>query len=101
MANIIVTWTTQDEPVPNAALINHFGIKLSPAAGGADLDDASEPLTARSHTFVNVAPGDYIVTVQSYNSDESQPSAVPLTAPVSVLPEVTAPVAVTVSANVG
>lgn len=100
MAKIIVVWTTQNEPVPGAENINHFGIKLNKATGET-VDDASEPLTATSHTFLDVAPGDYFVVAQSYNADESQPSAVPLTAPVSVSPEVTAPVVVSLSANVG
>lgn len=100
MAKIIVTWITQDEPVANAADINHFGIKLTDPAG-AVIDDASEPLAARSHTFIDVPPGDYFVTAQSFNQDESAPSAPPLVQPVTVPAEATAPVVVSLTANVG
>jgi hypothetical protein len=100
MAKIIVSWIAQDEPVAGAEAINHFGIKLTDAAG-AVIDDASEPLTSRSHTFLDVPPGDYFVTAQSFNADESASSAAPLTQPVSVVAEATAPVVVSLTANVG
>lgn len=100
MAKVIVVWTAQNEPVPGAENINHFGIKLNKVTGET-VDDASEPLTATSHTFLDVAAGDYFVVAQSYNADESQPSALPLQVPVSISPEVTAPVIVTLNANVG
>ena len=100
MAKIIVTWTVRNEPVPGADKINHFGIKLT-GLDGAVIDDASEPLTATSHTFLDVAPGDYFVVAQSHNADESSPSALPLTQPVSVVAEVTAPVIVNLTANAG
>src|SRR6266436_3003071 len=92
--NITVIWETQDEVVPGAEAINHFGIKLQDTLG-AVVDDASEPLDVRSHTFLNVAPGDYFVVAQSYNADESASSAPPLQAPVTVPVEATAPVVVT------
>jgi hypothetical protein len=97
--SIKVVWETQDEVVPGAENINHFGIKLTDTAG-AVIDDASEPLDARSHMFVNVAPGDYFVIAQSYNADESVPSSAPMTAPVSVVAEATAPVIVSLTPSV-
>jgi hypothetical protein len=96
--SIKVVWETQDSVVPGAENINHFGIKLQDTAG-AVIDDASEPLDARSHMFVNVAPGDYFVVAQSYNADESVPSSAPMTAPVTVFAEgeVSAPVIVSLT----
>jgi len=100
MANVVVSWETQDEVVPDAAKINHFGIKLQ-GTDGTVVDDVSEPLDVRSHTFLNVAPGDYFVVAQSYNADESVSSAPPLQAPVTVPAEATAPVIVTLTPTVG
>jgi hypothetical protein len=95
---ILVTWETQDEVVPDAETIDHFGIKLKDTAGEI-IQDVSAALDKRSHMFIGVEPGDYMVEAQSYNSDESVSSAAPMTAPVTVESEAAAPVVVNLTAT--
>lgn len=97
-SDVVAQWETQDEVVPGAELINHFGIKLKDTAGTI-IDDASEPLDRHVHVFPMVAPGDYFVECAAYNADETISSGPPLSAPVSVPVEPTAPVVVSLQAG--
>ena len=84
--------------LPISETINHYGIKLKDTAGTI-IQDASEALDRRVHVFPAVEPGDYFVECAAYNADETMSSGPPLTAPVVVPVEPTAPVVVTLSAS--
>ncbi len=95
---ILVTWETQDEVVPGAETIDHFGIKLKDTAGTV-VQDVSAALDKRSHMFLGVEAGDYTVEAQSYNADESVASGAPVVVPVTVEAEAQAPVVVSLTAT--
>lgn len=95
MADVKVTWATQDQAITNASSAHHFLV-------GVGTVEQSLPLTAREAIFANVAPGNYSVRVQL--SDANDVALAPmLTGSVSVPlppPPATAPVPITVTAIV-
>lgn len=90
--DVVVTWTTQDQVVPNADKADHFVI-------GIGTTEASEPLTARSHTFSAVEPGAWQGWVSCVDAAGNE-LATPLLFSVTVPNDATAPIPVTVEASI-
>lgn len=98
MATVIVSWTTQNEPIATASIPDHFAVTLG-------VLEASEPLQgSNSHSFLNVEPGTYQGAVQCVdangapmNDDKNNPYP-PATFQVVVPAVPTAPIVVNASA---
>jgi hypothetical protein len=98
MATVIVTWATQNENIAAASVPAHFSVTLGTV-------EAAEPLTATSHSFLNVDPGTYQGAVQcvdaagaAMNDPAGKPYAPALfTVVVPVVP--TAPIVVNVTST--
>lgn len=93
MKTVVVKFTVEQRVVANADKADHFVI-------GLGVIEASAPLTAREHTFTNVAPGSYAGFVSCNAADGSElagpavfsvevPEDTPLTAPIPVTVTVT------------
>lgn len=98
-ANIIVTWSSQDTVIPNAKDFNQYDIRLDDMSGNT-VADATVPLGTFAWTFMNVAPGDYVVSgvlMDNAGNEGGTRQSVAITVP----PEATAPVLVDLSANLG
>src|SRR5262245_19079316 len=89
--DVEVTWTTQDQNIPGGGA-DHFVVLLGTV-------EVNEPLTARMHLFVGVAPGQYqgAVSVVKADGTELKP---PVIYNITVVdaPPATTPVPVTVTA---
>lgn len=90
---VIVNWVTQDEAVENAAAADHFVVTLDAAS-------ANEPLTSKTHTFLNIPSGPHSGTVACADAQGNLLApAVPYT--VTVPADPTAPIPVSVTVNLG
>jgi hypothetical protein len=95
MANVVISWITQDEIIPNAASFTQYQVSLVDASG-ASAGQANEPLASRSHTFLNIAAGNYTASVALVD-----PAGVvalpPVSGPVVVPSQPSAPVPISLS----
>lgn len=91
--NVTVNWVTQDEAVPNAASADHFVVTLDGAS-------ANEPLTSKTHTFLNIASGAHSGTVACANAQGGL-LAPAVSYTVTVPSDPTAPIPVSVTVILG
>jgi hypothetical protein len=96
MATVNVSWTTQDEVIPNAASFVNYDVQI--LQGTTVVADANEPLGSSMHAFLGIAPGDYMASVVLVDPSGAQ-AAPPVTAAFTVPAEATAPVPVTIAVN--
>ena len=94
MKTVIVKFTVENRVVANAERADHFVV-------GLGVIEASVPLTAREHTFTNVAPGSYagFVSCNDASGNELAPPAI-YSVEVPEDPALTAPIPVTVTVTV-
>ena len=92
MKTVIVNFVTQDQAIPGATNAHHFVVALGTM-------EADVELTARSHTFTEVAPGNYtgFVALVDVNGTELMP---PVVYQVVVPADATAPIPVTVNTTI-
>ena len=100
MANVIVDWTTQDEPITNAATFTTYDITIFAADGTTVVTTATESLGTETHTFLNVAAGNYVASVVLVDGSGNQAAAA-VTTSFTVPTAPTAPVPVSVSVSLG
>ena len=89
---VIVSWTTQDKVVVGGVAPSGFRVGLA-------LQEATEPLSSRSHTFTGVEPGVmaiYAVLVDATGKELSTP----ITGNVTVPQDAVHPIPVTISGAV-
>lgn len=92
--NVKLDWGTQDEVIPNAATFTQYSVWLEQS--GVVVTQAIEPIGTTTHTFLGVAPGDY-VAFAVLEDPAGTDSAPPISAAFTVPPEATAPVVTTLT----